>query len=119
MTSVAAVPHSQLTQNDITRLPKHAIQPQTISQVRDMRPDTFGENKESHTLRNTIIGLAVAAAAIVGIKHWGANSFLKIQDANNMKWYDHIKKWTTKLGDWIEYPFVKLKGVFSKKTDAK
>ena len=102
--------HNPLTSSDITRLPQGAISatsqtaaPQAAA-PQALTEDTFGEQpKESHTLRNTIIGLVIAAAAIVGLKHC---KFMQVSDPANMKWYDHPKQWINKLGEWIEKPFV-------------
>ena len=92
---------SSLTQDDIARMPKSSV-----SLMTKVSADTFeSDNNESHTLRNTIIGLIIAAAAIVGLKHC---SFMKVEanDAGFMAKY--VKKPVTKLGEWIEWPFVKV-----------
>lgn len=105
MPAITPVSHSPLTQQDITRMPQSAGKPDALKQgIPTMPSDTYGSgDQKSHTLRNTIIGLVIAAAAIVGLKHC---SFMQIKDVSNMKWYDHIKSWNNKLGGWIEKPFV-------------
>ncbi len=97
--------HSPLTDNDITRLPKGQMPPHQSIPIPVSGADTveLSGTDKSHTMRNTIIGLVIAAAAIVGLKHC---SFMQIKDVSNMKWYDHIKSWNNKLGEWIEKPFV-------------
>ena len=106
MPTITPVSHSPLTDSDITRLPQGAVNSAVGHDqiITAMPHDTYGYGvPESHTLRNTIIGLVVAAAAIVGLKHC---SFMQVKDVSNMKWYDHIKSWNNKLGGWIEKPFV-------------
>ena len=115
MPGITPVSHSPLTDTDITRLPQSAVKNDSRQeQIAAMPSDSYGYGvSQSHTLRNTIVGLIVAAAAIVGLKHC---SFMQIKDVSNMKWYDHIKSWNNKLGGWIEKPFVwtykKVSGLF-------
>ena len=104
--AITSVSHSPLTANDITRLPNGAIAPQTGSAVYAAAPDEYRSSQESSGLKKTIWGLIVAAAVIVGLKRWGAESFMKVKDPANLKWYDHIKNGVNKLGGWIEKPFV-------------
>lgn len=106
MTSaITPVSHSPLTSSDITRLPQGAIATQQHGAASALQADTYGDKKSS-TLKKTIFGLVVAAAVIVGLKHWGAESFMKVKDPANLKWYDHLKNWGNKLGEWIETPFI-------------
>jgi len=95
------IPCSALTQDDITRLPKNSV-----SVAANQAADTFeSEKQESHALRNTIIGIILAAGAIVGLKHC---SFMKF-DANDAGFMTkYIKKPISTLGGWIEWPFVKV-----------
>jgi len=115
MPTVAPI-HSPLTDNDITRLPKGQMPVHQGVPTQGLRTDTVEISgvDNYHTLRNTVIGLVIAAAAVVGLKHC---SFMQIKDVSNMKWYDHIKSWNNKLGEWIEKPFVwaynKIRGVKS------
>ena len=106
MPAITPVSHSPLTTSDITRLPQGAVASQQPGAVASLQNDEFNNSQKSSTLKKTIFGLVVAAAVIVGLKHWGKNSFMKIQDTANMKWYDHLKQWGNKLGEWIEKPFV-------------
>ena len=104
--------HSPLTDSDITRLPQGTINMPHAAAIQNLSADTAeisGKNK-SHSLRNTIIGLVIAAAAVVGLKHC---SFMEVKNINDMKWYDHIKSWNNKLGEWIEKPFKWICNKFS------
>lgn len=113
--SVSSVSHSPLSPSDISRLPQGAAPQLQPSATQGLQEDTYGEPK-SNTLRNTLIGVVVAAAALVGLKRWGG-SLVKF-DPNNMKWYDHIKKVVVTTADYIEKPFIwtysKVKGWFGK-----
>lgn len=118
--SVAAVSSSTpLTQSDISRLPQGAAA-QAAAQpaaAQGLTADVYGEPKESHTLRNTIIGLVVAAGALVGLRHCG---FIKnFKTGAEAKWYDsYIRKPIFVAGDYIQkgvlWPYNKVKGWFSK-----
>lgn len=104
MNPVSPVAHSPLTQSDITRLPKDAVQPKEVATQQGSQADTYESNKPS-ALKKTIWTIVGLAALAVAAKYLGRNSFLKF-DANNMKWYDHIKKYTMVAADYIEKPFI-------------
>ncbi|MCQ2957928.1 MAG: hypothetical protein MJ180_03385 [Candidatus Gastranaerophilales bacterium] len=100
-----ATPSASLTQEDITRMPKSFT-----PGAQGLEADTFETKKESHAVRNTIIGLLIAAAAIVGLKHCG---FMKVEEGSTKFLDKWIKKPINKLGEWIEWPFVWVKNKFS------
>ncbi|MCR4881890.1 MAG: hypothetical protein K6A44_08070 [bacterium] len=106
MSGVVPVSHSPLTPSDITRLPQGAVSPQGHGAIPAMGHDEFESSQKSSALKKTIFGLVVAAAVIVGLKRWGAESFMKVKDPANLKWYDHIRNGVNKLGEWIEKPFI-------------
>lgn len=111
---VAPVSHSPLTTSDITRLPSSAmINQQGVAP--EMAPDQFVPQKKSSKLKKIIFTAIVLAAAAVAINRWKPN-WLAI-DANNPKWTDHLKNWTKKVATWVETPFKKLVGFFTKKAD--
>jgi len=118
MNPINPVSHSPLTQSDIARLPNNPVNTSGTSAI-PMVQDEFVPQKKSSTLKKVVFGLVAAAAVIVGLKHWGQNSFLKVaNDAKNIKWYDYIKKGVVKTADYIEKPFVAtykwIKGLISK-----
>ena len=106
MTSVAPVSHTPLTQNDITRLPQKAVNFQNRAENTPSEDSYSSQTKKSSGLAKTIFGLVVIAAVLAGLKHWGKDSFMKIADPANMKWYDHIKKYALVAADYIEKPFL-------------
>ena len=116
MNPVSVVSHSPLTQSDITRLPL-AAQPQKGASAENSG-DAYVAPKKSSALKKTIWTLIGLAAVAVGLKYWGRNSFMKF-DPNNMKWFDHIKKYTMIAADYVEKPFLygwnKIKGWLPKK----
>ena len=108
MTSVVPVSHTPLTQNDITRLPQKAVNFQNRAENTQNEDTYSSQTKKSSGLAKTVFGLVVLAAVLVGLKHWGKDSFMKIADPENMKWYDHIKKYAGIAADYIEKPFLWL-----------
>ncbi len=117
--NVNLVPHSPLTQNDILRMPKNMSMSQAAVAT---KADAYAGGKKKSSFFGKIVKLAVVAAAIVALKRFGQNSFLKVSDPNNMKFLDKVKNGIVKLGGWIETPFIKgynsLKGLISKKAVA-
>lgn len=107
------VAHSPLTTTDITRLPSSAAPiaqaaPQTLTE------DTFEpQQKKTSFLTKAVITVVGLAAVAVVLKRFCPN-LLKI-DANAPKWTDNIKKGITKVADWAEWPFIKIKNLFTKK----
>ena len=114
MNPISTVPHSPLTQDDITRLPAGAtgVQPKPTNAA----PDEFvpaQPKKKSSFWKKAIITVVVLAALAVGAKHF-CKDFLKV-DAANPKWLDPVKKGINTVADWVEYPFIAIKNMFSGK----
>jgi len=111
MNPIAPVATTPLTTSDITRLPGSSS-PAPMASQQIMPTDNFVQPKKSSKLKKTIIGIVGLAAVAVVLKRFCPN-LLKV-DANNAKWTDYIKNGVTKVAEYAEWPFVKLKGCFSK-----
>ncbi len=113
MNPISSVTHSPLTQEDITRLPGSAtgVQPAPTPAA---DPDAYVPSKKKSSFwKKTIITAVVLALLAVGAKRFGGD-LLKV-DAANPKWSDPIKKGIAKVADWVEYPFMAIKNLFTKK----
>ena len=100
-----------LSQEDITRLPKNY---NTSSS--GLQADAYESQQESGKAKSTIMTVLLAAAAIVGLKHCG---FMKVTPDSTGFIAKFIKKPIAAIGGIIEWPFVKLAGIFkSKPTEA-
>ncbi len=112
--TVNFVPHSPLTQNDISRMPKNMIMAGTTARV----ADSYSGNKKKSSFWGTVFNIALAAGAVVALKRLGQNTFLKVADPNNIKFLDKIKTGIVKAGTLIETPFIKgysyIKGLVAK-----
>ena len=121
MEPINAVSHSPLTQSDITRLPYNA----KATAVANYSNDTYDPTtSKKSNWKGIVAGIVIAAAAIVGLKYLGKNSFLDISALKDtkfadMKFLEKAKFAFVKLADGIEYPFVKsynfIKGLFNGK----
>ena len=113
--TVNLVQHSPLTQSDITRMPKSAMAAATTA---GLAADSYTSTKKS-SFGKTILKLGMLAAAVVALKRFGQNTFLKVADPANMQFLDKVKTGIVKLGGWIETPFIKgynyLKGLIGTK----
>jgi len=109
MEAINSVSHSPLTQSDITRLPYNA---QTAS-TKAYPNDTYTPNSNKKSIwKGIVAGVVIAAAAIVGLKYLGKNSFLDISALKDtkfadMKFMEKAKYSFVKIADYIEYPFIK------------
>ena len=84
--TVNFVPHSPLTQSDITRMPKSAMTATTAG----LAVDSYTGKKKS-SFGKTILKLGLLAAAVVALKRFGQNTFLKVADTANMSLLDKVK----------------------------
>lgn len=115
--TVNFVPHSPLTQSDITRMPKNASFNKGNAHA-GLVADTYSGNKKT-SFAGKLLKLGLLAAGIVALKRFGQNTFLKVADPANMNMLDKVKTGVLKLGGWIETPFIKgfnfLKNLIGKK----
>ena len=121
MEAINSVSHSPLTQSDITRLPNSA----QTAPTKAYPNDTYTPNSsKKSTWKGIVAGIIIAAAAIVGLKYLGKNSFLDISALKDtkfadMKFMEKAKYAFVKAADYIEYPFIKsynfIKGLFKGK----
>ena len=99
---------TSLSQEDITRLPKNYNIPST-----GLQADTYEAHQDSsEKTKSIIMTVLLAAAAIVGLKHCG---FMKVSSESTGFIANFIKKPIAKIGGIIEWPFVKLAGIFKSK----
>lgn len=110
---IAPVSHSPLTTSDITRLPSSAMVNQQAP-APEMAPDQFVPQKKSSKLKKVLFTAVALAAAAVAVHKFKPN-WLAIDANNPNKWLDPIKKYTGKVAEWVELPFQKIAGWFSKK----
>lgn len=102
----SVVSHSPLTQNDITRMPRSAADVAVAPQAAGTDTYQPTTEKKSGTLGKVLLGLAVAAAAIVGVKRFAPN-WVNNVDVNNPGIMGKIKNAISWTADKIELPFLK------------
>jgi len=98
---------SALSQEDIARLPKNYGIPSG-----GLQADTYESQQESGKAKSIIVTALVAAAALVGLKHL---PFMKVEKEATGFIAKFIKKPIAAVGGAIEWPFVKLAGIFKSK----
>ena len=121
MNPVNSISYSPLTTADISRMPQQTTEAPVMPA--STQPDTYipTQEKKMGGFTKLLIGLGIAAAAIVGLKRFGGSLF-KVADPNNMNWLDSIKKpvgdFINRAGEYIEKPFIAsynwVKGLLSK-----
>ena len=116
MNPVNVISHSPLTQNDITRMPSNAVALQ--APVQNPGNDAYvpTQEKKMGGFTKLLIGLGIAAAAMVGVHKFFPN-LLKVTDAANPSMMDKVRKGVEWCALKIEAPFAKgwelLKSGFS------